>query len=1152
VSVQTEMWLEVWSRYGDPNFRRTLGYVPFRSAWIGDGVNKIGEGNFVLPNSFPGFDDILKTDPDNPAASVRSTIRAYSALDPTRPLFSWTPNEILPDGEKDATTTRVTGLGPKAQLANARLEPYDWDGSDDFAPLVPDWNFGGTQILGNGDFETVPMPNGGFEDGTNDYWQVTQPDGFLTAGQIIVAVKDTAASQAGDWYGFVNPGTAKSGAVRTFAGLIVGQTYTITGWMLDPTSSGDRWRAGVTGATTATHTNAYEEDGYWWAEVGNAAMGTGASTGAWQSFTLTFVAGEDQTQLVIIFDDAGAGPDFRIDSWNIVGDGVGLYPWEPRYPNRTNIFDYETSIVHSGLGSVKVQGDDQMYTSPYGKMGYGRIGIQQEVDLKVGSPYTASVWVRQDSGSPQEFVLAIIRISPLGPIGSPGSSYMAADVQTAASGVWTQLKIPFTADVIEAHFYVSWRYTGAFDTALHPSPVYYVDDAVLFEGLPETTIGDILTLIYEHAIDPDLRQPIVWDDGSATDTPYLTLDFDAALDSNGNAWLHPEIATRLTMRMSYSQIQANLSREYGYEYRVVDDDPDLGTLLWQVYNPGTMDAAPGIAVQGGATDVGRSLRRAAPTGTDQMVEGLGRVTARARDAGLISSMGRIEAATLSREAPDMAGVIEAAATANATALNTIESVEYTMVNPDDQPLTAYQLGDTVTIVDPPDIVDIDRRLIEVGATITPTGTEWVLDFGSAMTINPEAAVADAVAGLVTKFEYPFPEGGGAATPGEGIGGESTLMVAAADAPSSSINKADYFCTGTNDNEVIMAAMAEIYNAGGGRLRLTPGTFNIRADSVIVGYSLGYPLPIIAQGEGEATILNVTNAPTSWGGYVNSLSRLRDVKIQGAAMGTGSMIQCDGEIEHVLLGTAGAPIGITLANTARANDITVTGLYTAGDVVALQSCEVSSVRNTTGTSYAVVHVISGYTNVTGVRSANSVAGCAVRVTAAVHCSMTDIQSRNDENGIILDGAGFWTAQGIHITAADAIGMVLTNSPFGVFDGVIDQSGQHNLSVVDSDSSRFSGQIYGAGGDTNNTFDNINFSGTSDLNFVTGTVLRPRGASPNTRYAVNNTGSGDCNRVAGNDLGDPADYGTNALNGVLDVFWPADVTNGDNFTICNSTS
>lgn len=71
---------------------------------------------------------------------------------------------------------------------------------------------------------------------------------------------------------------------------------------------------------------------------------------------------------------------------------------------------------------------------------------------------------------------------------------------------------------------------------------------------------------------------------------------------------------------------------------------------------------------------------------------------------------------------------------------------------------------------------------------------------------------------------------------------------------------------------------------------------------------------------------------------------------------------------------------------------------------------------------------------------------------------------------------------------------------------------------------------------------------DRNLVQGNRFVPNVGVTNS--AVNIVG-GNCNMVVGNDLGDPADYATDALidSGIdTQVFYPADIVYGDNFTIC----
>jgi hypothetical protein len=79
--------------------------------------------------------------------------------------------------------------------------------------------------------------------------------------------------------------------------------------------------------------------------------------------------------------------------------------------------------------------------------------------------------------------------------------------------------------------------------------------------------------------------------------------------------------------------------------------------------------------------------------------------------------------------------------------------------------------------------------------------------------------------------------------------------------------------------------------------------------------------------------------------------------------------------------------------------------------------------------------------------------------------------------------------------------------------------------------------------------------SSYNQVRGNMILPDSAG-NTRYGINVSNSGcDCNVVVGNSLGDPADYGTDALNDAGTGTWltfPNDPAYGDNFVDCNPTS
>lgn len=138
----------------------------------------------------------------------------------------------------------------------------------------------------------------------------------------------------------------------------------------------------------------------------------------------------------------------------------------------------------------------------------------------------------------------------------------------------------------------------------------------------------------------------------------------------------------------------------------------------------------------------------------------------------------------------------------------------------------------------------------------------------------------------------------------------------------------------------------------------------------------------------------------------------------------------------------------------------------------------------------------------------------------------------------------------IEFADADGATISGN-LNRADLQVRSCGQHGL-VVSGDDNDLSATVEQCGGDTANTYDNVHVTG--NRNYLRGSLLRPRVSAPLTRYGANVV-SGDCNRVVGNDLGDPVDYGTDALNDAgtnTQLTYPNDPVYGDNFTDCITSS
>jgi hypothetical protein len=109
------------------------------------------------------------------------------------------------------------------------------------------------------------------------------------------------------------------------------------------------------------------------------------------------------------------------------------------------------------------------------------------------------------------------------------------------------------------------------------------------------------------------------------------------------------------------------------------------------------------------------------------VEGLERVTSRDRDADLMTALGRIEASRLDRELPDLPAVSSAADSDADNFLVGGVSWSYSLVNPQDEPLVDYQIGDLLSIHDPP-AVDGEGRLMDITVVMNPESIEYTVVF----------------------------------------------------------------------------------------------------------------------------------------------------------------------------------------------------------------------------------------------------------------------------------------------------------------------------------------------------------------------------------------------------------------------------------------
>lgn len=156
-------------------------------------------------------------------------------------------------------------------------------------------------------------------------------------------------------------------------------------------------------------------------------------------------------------------------------------------------------------------------------------------------------------------------------------------------------------------------------------------------------------------------------------------------------------------------------------------------------------------------------------------------------------------------------------------------------------------------------------------------------------------------------------------------------------------------------------------------------------------------------------------------------------------------------------------------------------------------------------------------------------------------------------------------GIYAVGSPAVtisGNIVTEAPVGMWvdgcDGVVVTGNQifnsetDGLKVDNTNQGTFVGnKIEGSSSFSVNVSDQVVIT-ASDFNLVEGNTLRVGANTP--RYGVNVV-SGECNMVVGNNLGDPNDYGTDALADTgsnTQLTYPGSMTYGDNFTDCGTGS
>lgn len=1202
---------EAWSTPWDPGgFKRKVAMLP-----VIDNSGQGSVGFLALPGdssadlslaNFDRLDDLVSD-------TAASLITVFDCLpDGTNTIIDeWVLNRV-PSRLSEERQVSLSGPGLLSVFEKALVYAFDYPKS----PAVQgDWIWGAsddaenTGLIRNGIFESSPMPNGGFEDGNVGSWQPTEEDGGLFSTSTIRAVFSPVDARTGDWYGQVIVNAQGDGIRRSLSNLIPGESYTLTGWINEPTGNGDRIRAGVDGASTATHTNAFEEEEIWWAELGNAAQGTGASTGVYQQVTLTFVPETDSVELVIIYDDIN-GLDFIIDDFSFTsGDNVGLDPWvgfanggglNPSPQMVLNTFQHDTTQSHGGSGSVRMQGVDDAFYDGFGRIGYGTIGMTQNISMVPGTLYTFTAWIRHNgagsNGANERFRLVLARRTPKGPLQQtisgefqpgPGSYYMANIDLVIPANTWTKIQLTTFADVSDIAAQVRYAGTNArnTDVGTFTSPTFWVDDVSIHEGLPATTIGDIWQKLLDdctihHQNDP--RGTILdWVDYSS---------FDDALDSNGNAW-NADITFSARWGSNMAHVLDDTFNR-GYEAELVRKATPSGgkTHDFHLYNSGGRDDNPSAAIHTAQPLRGGDAVRRNPSATAALIASSEGGYTEDTDATALANFGRLETFISDSEASGavsrqlLADNFFAFESANRNAVR-FEVIEAPGVP---RPFVDYAPGDTIPMTLAPTHLKEDRRVQRIDYLNTHP-TQYVV-VGSRL-LEGEAAAFDLIGRMWRRMNRPAKMKEQVLTAGEGggAGGAPTVVVAASDAHDIEKQKADLICIGTNDEQKILEA-ANLLHAfssnRGGRILLSSGTF--QCNPSVGGVFLGDNLIIQGMGRYE-TIVHTAQASgdflllgndctvqdlalTGTSATVpNSLLELDDsnvfierVHFENAARAIRnfgneiSIRSCsshfcpiffDGSsgfdqvtIQGCIANTSGGGIGhIIIGNPSNnwliAGNLLNGQIYTPGSTICEGISIVNNIWVGTGGSNAALITLSG------------MRGLVISHNNCPDAGGYDAIALTDPDGAIIEGNIFDNlTRGITIITADDEPVSIIGNHIGL-GGNSNYLGEHGIVLQDSSLCQVKNNvIFSPGRDTDNTYDGVLVTGSGiQGNYIGANIIlgAPSGNQP--RSAVN-IQEGTNHKVVGNAFGDEVDYGTSPLINLgtdTRLFYPEDTQYGDNF-------
>lgn len=851
---------------------RTVARIPFLAGSFDDEVDRGGitRGSITVRGDWDRLAEV--TDPDN---DIESLIRVYRDNTLVGSFFGRrTAQELTDKGEALVT---ITGPGlADGSFSSTTIEHFDYPTNP---TADPDWIWGAGSALNgfrNGDFEDSEFVQGKrlfdvatqFEDGSLQGWK---PLAAATGRPNVTVAPEvnTDDAHAGSYSLVFTPGDPTSGIYKPLR-VKGGEEYTFT-VRIKSATTGKRFLFGVnTLGGTTSHSNDFIISNFGYAELGNAAQGTGSTDGTWQLCTLTVtfpefenLENEADTIITITSESSGTGPEVRVDTFSALGPGLGLLPWRQQNVNSPPLptFEQDTTNVNTGTYSGHFVTASAFH------------GIKQRVaGITPGRVYTFQAYVYHEIGSNQDFRIRMRR--------GDGDGLLKVETFSVPDSTWTQMTVTTLVDQEEILFDITKSTAGEF----------WVDTATVTEGMAAASWGainiqllDDLTTDHTAETAPYALDALGWVD-------YTT--FTASLDSAGNAWTPAEVEYKAQAGKKFKAIATDGER-IGFEWELRDTGSAFEYRIYNPYNWSTRTGGIGTNRVGtGVPDLRYGAGVIAgpiveqPAGANRVhISGAGGRFDIAIDQTKVNAVGT---RMLHQNDPNLLGATTLSEVADRLLAERTEPVTAIKVNIDPKdhtgvptPYEHFNVGDTYPI-DLAGIFTGAKRVVKVTTDFTPGYGRYTVEFDNrSYTSDPKKALAEAVRRLLEKFDEldgPVDESG---PPDEtveafqGIGAVPTYLIASADARQEIKNIADFVCDGVADHEEINAAITAMGNTpyGQGRFVFTAGDFNCTEGVDFSGASYS----VLGMGR-DSTYLYFASITGNYAFQLGNFSVCRDLTI----------------------------------------------------------------------------------------------------------------------------------------------------------------------------------------------------------------------------------------------------------------------------------